>query len=346
MSFLFIFGSRHDLLFILRPSALTNCSDILQNLSTPSAILDIHFLTHVPSSNFGVATSTGSFAIYELASWEKRHPQIVHIKTIQYFPENVLVTAFTWHPESYMVGMTLSDGRVCLGIIDTEGADDEPQYLEIAKHELEAWTLAFAPDASGVWSGGDDSALKMIELSDDHETADQELEGNERYAPARYMAWSDKKIHGAGVTAILPLHVDNESCLVVTGSYDDHIRLLRVSTTGRRQELCDMNLGGGVWRLKLLDRKPTLPKNHGVSKWRSEPPPTELLLLVSCMHAGTRIVKLARNGDEWQFEVLARFEEHKSMNYGSDSQPGLNAKGQRTFITTSFYDRLLCLWRF
>jgi diphthamide biosynthesis protein 7 len=316
----------------------------LQNLSTPSAILDIHFLTHVPSSNFGVATSTGAFAIYELESWT-RNPKIVHIKTIQYFPEDVLITAFTWHPESYMVGMTLSDGRVCLGVIDVEdeGKSEAPGHVDLVTHELEAWTLAFMPDGKGLMSGGDDSAIKMIELSDEPE----EIVKSERYTPARYMSWSDKKIHGAGVTAILPLHVDDENGLVLTGSYDDHVRLLRVAAAGRREVLADMNLGGGVWRLKLLDRQPKLPAHHGVEKWRSEPPPTDLLLLVSCMHAGTRIVKLSKDGKgEWDFKVLAKFEEHKSMNYGSDSQPGVDGKAQRTFITTSFYDRLLCLWRF
>ena len=69
-------------------------------------------------------------------------------------------------------------------------------------------------------------------------------------------------------------------------------------------------------------------------------------LLASCMHAGSRIVRLAQDSGEWAFSVLAKFEEHKSMNYGSDSQVGLNVKGERTFISTSFYDRLLCLWRF
>ncbi|KAH8730784.1 WD-40 repeat-containing protein-like protein [Phaeosphaeriaceae sp. PMI808] len=324
-----------------------NNVDILQNLSTPSAILDIHFLPHVPSSNFGVATSTGSFAIYELASWE-RNPEIKHIKTIQFFAENVLVTAFSWHPESFMVGMTLSDGKVCLGVIDADDdeskGNDEPSSMQIGSHDLEAWTLAFLPDASGLLSGGDDSALRLIELSED--VQEDGVQGS-RYVPAQYVAWDDKKIHGAGVTAILPLHLDDESSLVVTGSYDDRIRLLRVAASGRRQVLAETNLGGGVWRLKLLDRKPTLPKNHGVEKWRSEPPLEEVLLLVSCMHAGTRIVKLSRKGtQDWEFEVLAKFEEHKSMNYGSDSQPFLNEKGQRTFITTSFYDRLLCLWRY
>ena len=65
------------------------------------------------------------------------------------------------------------------------------------------------------------------------------------------------------------------------------------------------------------------------------------------MHAGTRIVKLSRgeqDENDWTFEVLARFEEHKSMNYGSDVQPG---EGKvKTMVSTSFYDKLLCLWRF
>jgi diphthamide biosynthesis protein 7 len=90
-----------------------------------------------------------------------------------------------------------------------------------------------------------------------------------------------------------------------------------------------------------------LPAHHGVAKWRAEPPPEDILLLVSCMHAGSRVVRLSKSATkEWGFEVLAKFEEHKSMNYGSDCQPDLNDEGQRTFITTSFYDRMLCLWRY
>jgi diphthamide biosynthesis protein 7 len=293
--------------------------------------LDIHFLTHVTSSNFGVATSTGAFAIYELQSWQ-RDPKISHIKTIQYFPEDVLITAFSWHPESFMVGMTLSNGQVCLGVIDTEDDSDEPTKMEVTSHDLEAWTLAFLPDGSGLLSGGDDSTLRFAELAD---------------SSAESVPWMDKKIHGAGVTAILPIHLDSEGGLIVTGSYDDHIRLLHVPISGRRQVLAEANLGGGVWRLKLLDRNPKLPANHGVEKWRSEPPPEAILLLVSCMHAGTRIVRLTRSaGEDWKIEVLAKFEEHESMNYGTDFQPALNDKGQRTFISTSFYDRLLCLWRY
>lgn len=81
-------------------------------------------------------------------------------------------------------------------------------------------------------------------------------------------------------------------------------------------------------------------------------------LLASCMHAGSRIVRLDRRrssdsegSDEWGFEVLARFEEHESMNYGSDVRPlvvgdaGGGEKEKRTVVSTSFYDRLMCVWR-
>lgn len=68
------------------------------------------------------------------------------------------------------------------------------------------------------------------------------------------------------------------------------------------------------------------------------------VVLASCMHAGTRIVELRRDqSDVWTFNVLAKFEEHKSMNYGSDVQPGHS--DTKTFISTSFYDRLLCVWK-
>lgn len=78
------------------------------------------------------------------------------------------------------------------------------------------------------------------------------------------------------------------------------------------------------------------------------------------MHAGTRIVQVLREEkkeeeeeeeEEWRFHVLAKFEEHESMNYGSDVQPDLKEKKKereekerKKIVSTSFYDRRLCLW--
>ena len=77
--------------------------------------------------------------------------------------------------------------------------------------------------------------------------------------------------------------------------------------------------------------------------------------MASCMHAGSRVVRLESPGSsaegssgEWAFSVLAKFEEHKSMNYGSDVQPVKRGQegGQRTIVSTSFYDKLMCVWQF
>lgn len=63
------------------------------------------------------------------------------------------------------------------------------------------------------------------------------------------------------------------------------------------------------------------------------------------MHAGSRILRLLRDENgSWSFHVLARFEEHKSMNYGTDVRPSKDSL--KTFVSTSFYDKLMCLWQY
>ena len=72
-----------------------------------------------------------------------------------------------------------------------------------------------------------------------------------------------------------------------------------------------------------------------------------LVILACCMHAGARVVRLCKGskGDgSWEFEVLARFEEHASMNYGADFQPSRLDTAKRV-LSISFYDKLLYLWR-
>lgn len=146
--------------------------------------------------------------------------------------------SLAWHPhQAHVLGVTLSDGRVCL--CESTGSelwsqDADVRMSGIHKHELEAWTLAFAPKSASVLSGGDDIVLQKSHIHD---------------LQNPLWAWQDRKIHEAGVTAILPI----SETLVVTGSYDDHIRLLSTPLTGRRQILASLNLGGGVWRLKMFE---------------------------------------------------------------------------------------------
>lgn len=125
--------------------------------------------------------------------------------------------------------------------------------------------------------------------------------------------WKDKKKHSAGVTAIMARH-DNNTLL--TGSYDDQLRVFDLRTRG---VVGQINLGGGVWR---LGKRGTDSQS----------------IVASCMYVGSRIINLGE--DLRSPSVVARFEEHESMNYGCDIHPSdLN-----TVVSCSFYDKRVCIW--
>lgn len=194
-----------------------------------------------------------------------------------------------------VLGLTLSDGRVCvctstsMGMGTSSGSgsgsteeDDTAAGLwsqdaavslqDVHEHELEAWMMNFTPESLNVLSGGDDIVLQCSHVADDDDDddddeseAEEEEEQKEdqdedeqhvlQKKPNRKnkntFLWQNRKLHHAGITAILPL----SETLVITGSYDDHIRLLqlpKIPGDTRPKLLAELNLGGGVWRLKLL----------------------------------------------------------------------------------------------
>ncbi|KAK8152495.1 hypothetical protein BKA80DRAFT_322207 [Phyllosticta citrichinensis] len=363
-----------------------------------------HDTSAIPSSShlLGLASSTGSIALYAIDPASATAP-IRHIRTLQLFPTTSLFTYFCWHPTiPLLAAAALADGRVvlcdCSGNADDDDDDDDddaaaatsPSYRRIVTlhwHALEAWVTAFAPDGSALYSGGDDAALKGVQ--------EEDAEEPQYVAPWQ---WQDARTHGAGVTFILPLplplplsphHHQQPSTptptttppapplpptdLLLTGSYDESLRLLSPPARNglgprRSRVLAAIELGGGVWRICAVDSRLDVPVAPVVREGSKTAKATaEWILLVSCMHAGTRVVRLTGtaacsaaggNGDEkegegegeweWQFDVLARFEEHQSMNYGSAAQPlrAREGKNTRTVVSTSFYDRPVCVWEF
>jgi diphthamide biosynthesis protein 7 len=140
--------------------------------------------------------------------------------------------------------------------------------------------------------------------------------------------------HTAGVTSILPLPVSlvDDAPILLTGSYDEGLRVYHA--TRRGEVLAEQGLGGGVWRLQLLDT-------------RESDSDRQFLVLASCMHAGTRIVRVTQSQQdetaEWGIEVLAEFTEHESMNYASDVWKG-SKPSELLCVSSSFYDRRVCVW--
>lgn len=208
--------------------------------------------------------------------------------------DTTLVLSLTWHPvRPGVLGLTLSDGRVCvctsMGMGTSSGSgsgsteeddtaagfwsqDAAVSLQDVHEHELEAWMMTFTPESLNVLSGGDDMVLRCSHVADDDgddDDNDDESEAEEEQKEDKVedeqhvlqkkpnrknknnLLWQNRKLHHAGITAILPL----SETLIITGSYDDHIRLLqlpKIPGDTRPKLLAELNLGGGVWRLKLL----------------------------------------------------------------------------------------------
>jgi diphthamide biosynthesis protein 7 len=228
---------------------------------TPYAILDLHFSPHDPTL-LAVAGSTGCLQLFRFSA---SSTTLEPLSTYQFFDPATLVLSLSWHPtNANLLGVTVSEGSVY--VVDTNVAVKEALDTgkEILTHDLEAWTLVFAHDGKAIYSGGDDASLRFSTLADPatstssktaEEGKEEEEEGKEGeeddFTP---LQWQDRRSHQAGVTAILPLASGDN--ILITGSYDDNIRVLHAPLQGRKQVLAEENLEGGVWRLKLLTEDP------------------------------------------------------------------------------------------
>jgi len=223
----------------IEKSHISRFSITISTTPTPYAILDLHFSPHDPSL-LAVAGSTGCLQLFRFSA---ATTTLEPLSTYQFFDPAILALSLAWHPvDSNKLGITASDGGVY--IVDTtvsiqEAMDTPNQILE---HDLEAWTLSFSHKGNAIYSGGDDASLRFSTLA-----TSESQEGEEVVTPIQ---WQDRRSHQAGVTAILPLATEEN--VLITGSYDDNIRILSTPLVGRKQILAEENLEGGVWRLKLL----------------------------------------------------------------------------------------------
>lgn len=356
---------------------------IKQTVSQPSAVFDLHFAPHADQGDICAAvSSTGTISFFRLTPDPStstddtaggQYLQPLSVLRIPRLAEDDSFTYFTWHPEiPGLTAVTTSTGKVILARVQSDYKKIK-RLRTILEHDAEAWFVAFsslsqqAPDSeetlSTVFSGGDDFKLllgthttttpdtKEVKASDP-DSAASSGSGSESEEDSTLPI--DKKgiRHDAGVTAILPLRLTtSDGCeIVVTGSYSDHLSAWAIMPPYKleglpvvRRLLKRRDLGGGVWRLKVIEELSNYPGDD----WT-------VTLLVSCMHAGTRIVRLKGSLTTVNsIEVLWRFEEHESMNYGSDytwvDRREFFGEGEGkkiVCVSTSFYDKRLCLWTF
>lgn len=312
-------------------------------MSQPSALLDIRFNNGCKQNEdiLAAVSSTGTLAIFRLDGSVKSAP-LKHLATSRCddLEEDVLYLQCRWHPVlPNVMAVATSTGNARLLYLDDHWKISQYVDLNIS-NSLEAWSIALAtsPTAHGsqpvdttVYCGGDDSILRYTSCS--WPAGDSAVLPEEPF-PSVVI----KGKHDAGVTAILPLDlkIGTVGRVVITGSYDDHLRVfiihdLHESYGARRvEQILEENLEGGVWRLDLISQ-------------RMEEDAAHATLLASCMHGGARVVDLSiKNGGSCSLRVLARFESHKSMNYASDFV--FNGPQKLICVSSSFYDKLLCTW--
>ncbi|KAL4921802.1 hypothetical protein BDW62DRAFT_197508 [Aspergillus aurantiobrunneus] len=271
------------------------------------------------------------------------------------------------------LGPTALDGGAGGSTNDAEG-DEQATELRVfeAWEPIEIWFVAVASylglDGTGegeaevvytpyLFTGNDFGSLHTRRFADvqgrartrategENEGEGEDEDENSNVPPLILNADDKARHHTAGVTAILPLPIPlshplaSGEPLVLTGSYDENLRVYHATRGGR--VLAEAGLGGGVWRLQLLET--VTAGSPGGGEW-------SFVVLASCMHGGTRVVRVTIEGEvEAGIEVLAEFTEHESMNYASDvwrSEAGDGDGSERELrvVSSSFYDRRVCVW--
>lgn len=210
-----------------------------------------------------------------------------------------------WNQTAESLSVGLSDGSLSVISMREDRLEVSEQWTA---HQYEVWTCYFDRARPHLlYSGSDDCSFSCWDL---------------RESPPN-VVFRNKKSHNMGVCCIAQNPSDGN--MLLTGSYDEFLRVWDVRSTVKPVNEKSLNLGGGVWRIKY----------H---------PSIADVVLAACMHNGFAIVKLG-TGDGTVMETYCK---HGSLAYGADWQRSEAAEHNRNssvVATCSFYDRLLRVWQ-
>ncbi|GKZ37448.1 hypothetical protein AbraIFM66950_008998 [Aspergillus brasiliensis] len=362
----------------------TNQLTLCHKHPLPYAVFDLHFHPTDPTLA-AIATSAASVVFFRITipegegkdGVEAKSSFITEIHSHQVHGDPSIPALYLawlpagWHsnaestegettPTEYGFAVTFSDGLTTLFNTKLSSPSPPTTAFSIAEEssypatqQIEVWFVAAATYPLPLQEGSKDEKMRYIFTGNDfgslhtrylpppsNNNPDSDEESN-----TPILSHDDRaRHHTAGVTAILPLPVPmtDGAPWLLTGSYDESLRVYHASRRG--EVLGEIGLGGGVWRLQILSSQQS-SSSEGSVEWT-------FLVLASCMHAGTRVVKVRivlgeESGQECEMEVVAEFTEHESMNYASDVWKGGNNEGGRELVvvSSSFYDRRVCVWR-
>ncbi|GFP88097.1 diphthamide biosynthesis protein 7 homolog [Phtheirospermum japonicum] len=212
-----------------------------------------------------------------------------------------------WNSSATSLAVGLSDGSVSIVSLHEAQLNILQEWKA---HDFELWAASFdIQQPMLVYTGSDDCKFSCWDLRDD---------------PSNNSVFQNAKAHKMGICCIAKSPFDPNTLL--TGSYDECLRVWDVRSTSKPVSESSICLGGGVWRVK----------HH---------PSVQGLVLTACMHNGFAIVRY--EGD--RVEVIETYNKHGSLAYGVDWQRGDVFVGGRrrsaAIATCSFYDRLVHVWK-
>ncbi|CAK9156551.1 unnamed protein product [Ilex paraguariensis] len=210
-----------------------------------------------------------------------------------------------WNPSATSISVGLSDGSVSvISLLESQ----VHAVQEWKAHEFELWATSFdIQQPQLVYTGSDDCKFSCWDLRD---------------GPSK-LAFQNSKVHKMGVCCIAKSPSDPYTLL--TGSYDEYLRVWDVRSISKPINESSICLGGGVWRIK---HHPFVPG----------------FVLAACMHNGFAVVNIKAD----QAEVIEMYSNHGSLAYGADWHRGdlchKSTKKSTVVATCSFYDKLLRIW--
>jgi diphthine methyl ester acylhydrolase len=210
-----------------------------------------------------------------------------------------------WNQSAESLSVGLSDGSLSVVSVREDRLEISEGW---AAHQYEVWTCYFdRARPQLLYSGSDDCSFSCWDL---------------RESPSN-VVFRNGKSHSMGVCCIAQNPVEGN--MLLTGSYDEFLRVWDMRLMEKPVNKTSINLGGGVWRMKY----------H---------PSIADVVLAACMHNGFSIVKVGA-GDPMVMETYGK---HESLAYGADWQirEERDQNGNPSVVATcSFYDRLLRVWQ-
>ncbi|KMZ64792.1 WD repeat-containing protein [Zostera marina] len=209
-----------------------------------------------------------------------------------------------WSPSSTSISLGLSDGSVSMATL----AESEIHVSQSWKaHDYEVWsTLIDYHQPQLLYTGSDDCRFCCWDLRDTPPNS----------------VFRNTKSHKMGVCCIAK-NPSNPN-MVLTGSYDESLRVWDVRSVSKPVDECSINLGGGVWRIKYHPDNPDL-------------------VLAACMHNDFAIIRIGKNDD---ITVIEKYKKHESLAYGADWQRSCRDRNESSCLvaTCSFYDNTMRIW--